>query len=252
LGGGGFLPKLGRRSGRAGSGTHAVVPLVVAFASSSSEVVEVDPFPVVSQSLLALGVMVHWDGREPDGREGTGGMRVVGGFLRICLVEFRLLIELEGVEVGTPGVGLPLQPTTRGTPLFARVLDWDEVSIREEGRGFDEFGMGELVPNCPPPEGPVRKCVLDGSTALDLLLRWWSADGEAPMEGIGLLRPARVEGSDVVGGVVATDRTTSRGSLISRAPIGGCGLCFLVERNHGSVVLGPKRMVTISDMVENR
>ena len=72
------------------------------------------------------------------------------------------------------------------------------------------------------------------------------------MEGIGLLRPARVEGSDVVGGVVATDRATSRGSLISRAPIGGCGLCFFVERNHGSVVLGPKRMVTISDMVENR
>jgi len=147
------------------------VSLVVTFASTTSDVIEVDLFLVASQSLVALGVMVHCDGREPDGREGTGGIRVVGGFLRICLVEFRLPIELESVEVGTPGVGLPLQSTTGGTPLFARVLDWDEGSIREEGREFDEFGTGGLVPNSPPPEGPVRKCVLDGPTALDLLLR---------------------------------------------------------------------------------
>ena len=72
------------------------------------------------------------------------------------------------------------------------------------------------------------------------------------MEGMSLLEPARAVGSDVVGGPTATDRGTSRGSLILRAAVRGCGLCFFVERNHDRVVLGPKRMMAISDMVETR
>ena len=75
-GGGGFLRKLGRRSGPPRTiGISAVVSIVVAFASTASDA-EVEPLLVGSESLL-----VRWYGREPDGREGTGGMGVVGGFL---------------------------------------------------------------------------------------------------------------------------------------------------------------------------
>ena len=110
-GGSGFLRKLGRRSGEAEtigvSGTNATVSRVVAFASTTSNV-EIEPLLVASKSLLVLEGMVDRGGGEPDGREGTGGMGVVGGFLGICLTEFRLLFELEGVEVGPPGGGLSL------------------------------------------------------------------------------------------------------------------------------------------------
>jgi hypothetical protein len=61
-----MVRKLGRLSGRAGSigisGTHEVVSILVAFASTTSDV-EVGS----STSLLVLGVIVHWVGREPDG-----------------------------------------------------------------------------------------------------------------------------------------------------------------------------------------
>lgn len=117
---------------------------------------------------------------------------------------------------------------------------------------FGEFGKGGLLPNRLPSKDPARKCVLDGGASLDLLLGWRNADGEAPMEGMSLLLPVRAAGSDVIGGLIATDRAISRGSLILRVTVGGCGLCFFLERNHGSVVLVPKRMMAMSDMVETR
>ena len=107
-GGGGFLRKLGRRSGEAGTigidGITATVSRVVALASTTSNV-EVEPLLVASKSLLVLEVIVDRGGGEPDGRVGTGGKGVVGGFFGICLTE--LLLELEGVEVGLGG-GLSL------------------------------------------------------------------------------------------------------------------------------------------------
>lgn len=78
-GDGSFRRKLGRRSGPPRTiGINAVVSIVVAFASTTSDA-EVEPLLVGSESLL-----VYWYGREPDGEEGeegTGGMGVVGGFL---------------------------------------------------------------------------------------------------------------------------------------------------------------------------
>jgi hypothetical protein len=202
--GGGFLRKLGRRLGPAGSmrtrGTNTVEPMVVASASTTTNV-EVEPLLVVSEPLLVLEVMVDRSGREPDGSEDTGGMRVAScfigcgviftassdpnstdpdllsslddvkcgdnddedpamltlavwrsdggadwvfnvianwvgdsdGVLGICLTEFRLLIELEGVKVGTTSRGLSLWPIMGGAAVYARLLDREEESTREDG-----------------------------------------------------------------------------------------------------------------------
>ncbi len=73
------------------------------------------------------------DGGEPDGREGTGGMGLVGGFFGICLTELRMLLELGGVELGPLGGGLSLESIVRGTAVSASLLDWDEESTRGEG-----------------------------------------------------------------------------------------------------------------------
>ena len=105
--GGGLLRKLGRRLGQTGtngaSGTNAIVSRAVAFAPTTSNI-EVEPLLVVMRPLLVSGVMVDTYGGGSGGREGTGGMGVVGGFFGIL----RLLLRLEGVKVGPLGGGLSL------------------------------------------------------------------------------------------------------------------------------------------------
>ena len=102
--GGGLLRKLGRRLGQAGTiGANAIVSRLMGFVLTTSNI-EFEPLLVVPKSLVVLEVMVDGYGGGPDGREGTGGMGLVGGFLSML----RLLLVLEGIKVGPLGGGLSL------------------------------------------------------------------------------------------------------------------------------------------------